>query len=293
MPEVEDLVLGATMAEVRDFPTEAHCATVDYRRPKLGKDPRAGGRVNRVFQLLTSVYAVAMLVITLRVYTRGQQHPGFALFFVACTASFYIICYNALSIEADFKLWLELHYPALRQFSIGVAIVLATAPVGILYLVKPVDAAKPTPPQTAKALVAASSPAGGPTVVQAANVGNSGHVILASSNGIVVLKDIRYSSGPSSTTVAIDVDENVHYQINRLTEPYRIYLDLPGSKLDRALSGRKFQVNDSLLRAIRVAEHQGAVTRIALETHHFSDYRVTPEPNSHRLLIELRNPALK
>ncbi len=275
------------MMELRDFLKDPHPTVADRSGSKRSEGPASGGRLGRVFQLLAMVYAVAMLVITVDVYTRNEQHPGWALFFIACTASFYIICYNALSIEKALKLWLEQHYPALRQLSIVAAVVLATVPVGIPYLLRSRAAWKPNSVPAAKLPLATTSnprvtPAIEPAKVPATAVANPEH--------ISVLTDVRYWSGPSATTVAIDVDENVHYEINRLAGPDRIYLDLRSSRLDSGLWGRKFPVNDARLRAIRVAEHEGPVTRVTLETQHFSDYSVIPEPHSHRLLIELRNP---
>lgn len=279
------------MLELRDVLKNPRSATVDGSASQPSESPAVGRRMGRALQLLATVYAVVMLVVTLNVYTRNEQHPGLALFFVACTASFYIICYNALSFETALKRWLEQHYPALRQFSLAAAVVLATVPVGILYVLQPKAALKPNPAPSAKLQVATATlptattpPATIPTAttrVPATDVTNAGR--------ISVLTDVRYWSSPSSTTVAIAVDENVQYEINRLAGPDRIYLDLRGSKLDGGLWGRKFPVNDSRLRAIRVAEHEGHVTRVTLETHHFSEYSVTPEPQSHRLLIELRS----
>lgn len=237
--------------------------------------------MSRVLQLLSTVYAVAMLVITVGVYTRNEQHPGLALFFVSCLASFYIICYNALSIEETFKLWLERHYPSMRQLSLAVAVVLATVPIGVLYVMQPKNAVSPTSVQAAKESLVTASPAATAAKDQA---GESGGAEV-----IAVLTDIRHWSGPAATTVAIDVDEKVQYEVHRLSSPHRIYLDLRGSKLDRALWGRRFVMKDPRLRAIRVAEHEEHFTRVTLETDSFCDYTVTPQPNAHGLLIELRN----
>jgi hypothetical protein len=104
---------------------------------------------------------------------------------------------------------------------------------------------------------------------------------------ILVLSDIEYSSGPNSSTITVDVDEQVHYQINRLTNPDRIYLDLQGSRIDPVLSRKKFEVIDPVLKAIRVAEHKGNVTRVTLETKRFCDYLLTTVRESHQLQIQI------
>jgi AMIN domain-containing protein len=264
-----------TIAELEDRRTDPNRAINDGSTFKLADESWGV----RVFQLLASIYAVAMLVITVRVYTHSEHHPGMALFFVACTASFYIICYNALSIENALKQWLNRHQPSFRHLSIAAAAVLATIPIAVLYLMQPVNALRPSPAQTANLSVQISAPTDA-TKRPAAKPGNSNH--------IAVLTDVQYWSSPTSTTVAIDLDDQAQYEMKRLAGPDRIYLDLQESKLDRALWGRRFQIKDSLLKAIRVAEHETHVTRITLETHRLCDYSITPVPDSHRLLIELR-----
>jgi hypothetical protein len=58
-----------------------------------------GEFTRRILPLVSISFAVAMFMTTLRVYAR-TGHPGVVLFFVVCTAGFYIICYNALSLES-------------------------------------------------------------------------------------------------------------------------------------------------------------------------------------------------
>jgi hypothetical protein len=265
---------------------------------KVLESLRPGERMSRVFQLLATFYAVAMLVITLRVYMGTHQHPGLVVFFVACTASFYIICYNALSIEVGFKAWLEQHYPTLRSLSMAVAAVLTMVPLGVLYLAQAKDATNPTVPLAVKAPLVANAPVQTAAPVEAkkapaGEIRKSDQPVSANSDQIAVLRDVRYSSGPASTTVTIDLDEAASYDINRLTEPDRIYLDLRGSKLDPGFLGTRQQVTDSFLRAIRVAEHEGHSTRVTLVTNRFCGYSVTQAANSHQLLVELRNPTAK
>lgn len=335
IPQAKDFTSGrSTVVELGDRREEASLPIKESSGSKVLESLRPGEHMSRVLQLLATFYAVAMLVITLRVYTGTHQHPGLLVFFVACTASFYIICYNALSIEVGFKRWLEQHYPSLRSLSLAFAAVLTMVPLGVLYLAQAKDATNPTPPPVAKLpaqtaapdvatkVAAGESRKADPNVTQAKTTVNPNPSLVAklpvetaaaavptkvptgdvrkpdpavgvSSDRTAILTNVRYSSGTTSTTVTIDLDEAVQYDVNRLTEPDRIYLDLRGSKLDPGFMGTRPQVTDSLLRAIRVAEHDGNSTRVTLVTNHFCDYSVTPAADSHRLLIELRNPAGK
>jgi AMIN domain len=242
-------------------------------------------------QLLATVFAVVALVITIGSYTSSRQHPEFIWLFISCSAIFYLVCYNALSMEHAFRWWIDRRYPSLQGFSIVVAVMLATSPIGALYFVR-LDVAHPLSSVRAvnRAVTAPASASPG-SKGEAANAGNSPERPAELAHQIVVLRDVQYESGPSATTVTIGVNENVEYDINRLTNPDRIYLDFHESKLDGSLLKQRFQVSDAVLRAIRIAEHKGNVSRVTLETNRFCDYLLITDAKSHQLQIELLNPA--
>jgi hypothetical protein len=270
---------GIGVLEISEWPKKTTSANTVNREANQSKLTGVG----LVFQLLATVYAVIALVITLRSYFSTQQHPGFTWLFIVCSASFYIVVYNALSVEQAIKLWFYSHYPAFHGLSIVVAVVLAALPFGALHLVR-LDTANPSPSMA----VAAPSPFVSPIAVSPVY---SRERPAEAVHPIRVLSDVQYQSGLSTTTVTIVVDENVEYEINRLTNPDRIYLDFRGSKIDGPLLKHGFQVTDPILRAIRIAEHKGNVSRVTLETNRFCDYLLTTIANSHKLQIELLNPA--
>ncbi|HKU24531.1 MAG TPA: AMIN domain-containing protein [Candidatus Sulfotelmatobacter sp.] len=241
------------------------------------------------FQLLATVYAVIALVITLRSYSSTQKNPEFIWLFIACSASFYIVLYNALSVEQAIKLWLYKHYPAVRGFSIVIAVMLAAFPFGALYILG--DVAENSASTLLKTPIPAASSASLDRNGDGVNVGGDRQGASNLARPILVVSDVQYQSGLDATTVTIGVDESVQYEINRLTNPDRIYLDFRGSKLDGSLLRQRFQVTDPLLRAIRIAEHKGNVSRVTLETNRLCDYLLTTVAKSHKLQIELLNPA--
>ncbi|HXM60809.1 MAG TPA: N-acetylmuramoyl-L-alanine amidase [Terriglobales bacterium] len=104
---------------------------------------------------------------------------------------------------------------------------------------------------------------------------------------------IRHWSSAESSTVVIDMQDQVQYEAHRLPNPERIYFDLHDTTLPAALNNRIIAVNDSLLQRIRVAQPLAGVTRVVLETNGASDFSVSLEPNPYRLVVEVRKLGTK
>jgi len=102
---------------------------------------------------------------------------------------------------------------------------------------------------------------------------------------------IRHWSRPGHTMVAIDLDKEVIFSSQRLESPDRIFFDLD-AKLARRLSGKIVDVNDDLLKKIRVAQFKSQRARIVLEVGEHSDFTASVETNPQRLVIDLRNGDL-
>ena len=104
---------------------------------------------------------------------------------------------------------------------------------------------------------------------------------------------IRHWSSADSSTVVIDIQDQVQYEAHRLPNPERIYFDLHDTTLAAALSNRIIAVNDALLQRVRVAQPMAGVTRVVLETSGASDFSVSLEPNPYRLVVEVRKLGTK
>jgi N-acetylmuramoyl-L-alanine amidase len=113
-------------------------------------------------------------------------------------------------------------------------------------------------------------------------------------NGLVLpqLTGIRHWSSADSSTVAIDLQEQVQYEAHRLTDPERIYFDLHGTTVAPALPGI-IDVGDPLLVRIRVAQPTPGVTRVVLETKDSPNFSVSLESNPYRLVVEVRSISAK
>ncbi len=98
---------------------------------------------------------------------------------------------------------------------------------------------------------------------------------------------IRHWSTPDYTRVAIDLEQDVKYESQRIDHPDRIFFDLYGSRLASTLVGKTFEVDDGFLKKIRVAQFQPGRTRVVLEVDDLSNYDAFLLPNPPRLIIDV------
>ena len=98
---------------------------------------------------------------------------------------------------------------------------------------------------------------------------------------------VRHWSTPDYTRVAIDVEQEVKFDSQRISHPDRIFFDLRGTKLASTLVGKTFDVDDGFLKKIRVAEFQPGRTRIVLEVDDLARYDAFLLPDPYRLIIDV------
>jgi N-acetylmuramoyl-L-alanine amidase len=98
---------------------------------------------------------------------------------------------------------------------------------------------------------------------------------------------IRHWSTPDYTRVAIDLEQDVKFDSQRIDHPDRIFFDLYDTKLASTLVGKSFDVDDGFLKKIRVAQFKPGKTRVVLEVDDLSDYDAFLLPNPSRLIIDI------
>jgi len=99
---------------------------------------------------------------------------------------------------------------------------------------------------------------------------------------------IRHWSSADSSTIVLDLEDQVQYEAHRLTGPDRIYFDLRDTQLAPELAGKSIDIGDALLNRIRVAQPVAGMTRVVLETKSNPNFSVSLEPNPYRLVVEVR-----
>src|ERR1019366_1815116 len=93
----------------------------------------------------------------------------------------------------------------------------------------------------------------------------------AQSGDLVPVTDIRQWVTPASTRVVINLEEEVKYEVGRLENPPRIYVDLHGAKINRAVARKTVAVDGGLIKRVRAAQHKGDVTRVVMEMDKLTD----------------------
>jgi N-acetylmuramoyl-L-alanine amidase len=109
------------------------------------------------------------------------------------------------------------------------------------------------------------------------------------SDNPVHVTGVRHWSTPDYTRVAIDLDDGVKYESQRIDRPDRVFFDLLDTKLATALLGKTIDVDDGLLKKIRVAQYQPGRSRIVLELDTDSTYDAALLANPPRLFIDIHN----
>jgi len=99
---------------------------------------------------------------------------------------------------------------------------------------------------------------------------------------------IRHWSSADSSTVVLDLEDQVQYEAHRLAGPDRIYFDLHDTSLAPELAGKTIDIGDALLARVRVAQPVSGLTRVVLETKGNSNFSVSLAPNPYRLVVQVR-----
>src|SRR4029077_12708952 len=77
---------------------------------------------------------------------------------------------------------------------------------------------------------------------------------------------IRHWSSADSSTIVLDLEDQIQYEAHRLSRPNRIYFDLRDTRLAPELLGKSIEIGDSFVGRIRMAQPVAGMTRVVLET---------------------------
>ena len=100
---------------------------------------------------------------------------------------------------------------------------------------------------------------------------------------------VRHWSSGDSSTVVLDLEDQVQYEPGHLSNPERFYFDLRDTQLASELQGKAVE-GDSLLSHVRLAQPVSGMTRVVLEAKNdgtLSPPQVSLERDPYRLVIQV------
>jgi len=106
---------------------------------------------------------------------------------------------------------------------------------------------------------------------------------------VVRVNAVRYWSTPDYTRVTVDMEEDVQFEAQRIGHPDRIFFDLKNTRLSSELIGKSFDVDDGLVKRVRVAQYKPGRARIVIETADRASYNASLLLNPPRLVIDIHN----
>ncbi len=104
------------------------------------------------------------------------------------------------------------------------------------------------------------------------------------------LEGVRFWSNPDYTRVVIELDERTDVSYDQLPHPPRLFFDLLDTRLGVGLEQEsEFEVGDSFLKRIRVAQYSRNSTRVVFDLERTIFFDVIWLSNPARLVVEVRD----
>ncbi len=98
---------------------------------------------------------------------------------------------------------------------------------------------------------------------------------------------VHYWSTPDYTRVAVDLEQDVQFESQRIDHPDRIFFDLKNTRLPSYLIGKSYDVDDGLVKKLRVAQYKPGKARLVIETADHASYNASLLLNPPRLVIDI------
>ena len=135
-----------------------------------------------------------------------------------------------------------------------------------------------------------------PAAPVAARAGPVAAPIAAETRGptrIATIKEIRRAVLPDAVRITIELDGEVSFHEERITDPERVFLDLPGTRAAPPLLDQtvRFNADADIVRQVRIGRHPNNTTRVVLDARGVTSYSVYPLYGPFRLVIDCVRPA--
>jgi N-acetylmuramoyl-L-alanine amidase len=103
--------------------------------------------------------------------------------------------------------------------------------------------------------------------------------------------DIRTWNADNYTRIVVSLDDTIKYDASRITSPDRIYFNIYKARLSASLASKTLDVDNGLLKSVRVAQNKEGVVRLVLDVNGAKDYSAYLLKDPYRLVIDVRSGA--
>jgi N-acetylmuramoyl-L-alanine amidase len=107
-------------------------------------------------------------------------------------------------------------------------------------------------------------------------------------SSIATIREIRRAVLPDAVRITIELDGEVSFHEERIADPARVFVDLPGTRAAPALVDHtlRFTVDADIVRQVRIGKHPNNTTRVVLDAAGVTSYSVYPLYSPYRLVID-------
>jgi N-acetylmuramoyl-L-alanine amidase len=108
----------------------------------------------------------------------------------------------------------------------------------------------------------------------------------------VTVTEIKHWSNPDYTRIVISLSSSAKFthkllkQDETLKKPRRLFIDIAGATLDKALP-KEIPINDGLLKTARAGQFDKETVRVVLDIESIEDYKVIPFEDPFRIVIDV------
>jgi N-acetylmuramoyl-L-alanine amidase len=105
---------------------------------------------------------------------------------------------------------------------------------------------------------------------------------------LATIKDIRRTVLHDAVRITIELDGEVPFRDERIADPARVFVDLPGTRAAPGLFDRtiRFENDADVVRQVRIGRHPNHTTRVVLDVAGVTGYSVYPLYDPYRLVID-------
>ncbi len=111
-----------------------------------------------------------------------------------------------------------------------------------------------------------------------------------SDDQVVMIRSIRRTMLPDVVRVTLELDNEVPFHEERLSNPARMYVDLKGTKPAASLTDTVLNYDGNAVKQIKIGRHPQNTTRIVLDLQGVPRYSVFTLYNPFRLVVDCERP---